>query len=294
MGRLHACMLSADRAWPLVRGTPQGSRPDRACERRPMIEIAGLQKSYGTRRIIDGISLSVPKGTVCGVLGPSGSGKSTLLRCVNFLEPYEAGEIRIDGELVGYAEHGRGSLVRRPRREIARMRSECCMVFQQFNLFSHMTALENVTVALVKVRSLPRAVARERAAGLIDTVGLSARKAGSAAGKDVYPAFWSGGEQQRVAIARALAMEPKVLLLDEVTSALDPERAAEVLDVIAALAREGMTMIMVTHQVHFAREVSQNIVFMDEGRVVESGPPGMLASPSTERLRGFLRHLRLT
>jgi len=252
-----------------------------------MIEIAGLQKSYGTRRIIDGISLSVPRGTVCGVLGPSGSGKSTLLRCVNFLEPYEGGEIRIDGELVGYAEHGRGRRARRPRREIARMRSECCMVFQQFNLVSHMTALENVTVALVKVRSLPRAVARERAAALIDKVGLSARK-------DAHPAFLSGAEQQRVAIARALAMEPKVLLLDEVTSALDPERAAEVLDVIAALAREGMTMIMVTHQVHFAREVSQNIVFMDEGRVVESGPPGMLASPSTERLRGFLRHLRLT
>jgi polar amino acid transport system ATP-binding protein len=252
-----------------------------------MIEIAGLQKSYGTRRVIDGVSLSVPKGTVCGVLGPSGSGKSTLLRCVNFLEPYEGGEIRIDGELVGYAEHGGGRRARRPRREIARMRSECCMVFQQFNLFSHMTALENVTVALVKVRSLPRAVARERAAGLIDKVGLSARK-------DAYPAFLSGGEQQRVAIARALAMEPKVLLLDEVTSALDPERAAEVLDVIAALAREGMTMIMVTHQVHFAREVSQNIVFMDEGRVVENGPPGMLVCPSTERLRSFLRHLRLT
>jgi polar amino acid transport system ATP-binding protein len=252
-----------------------------------MIEIAGLQKSYGARRIIDGISLSVPKGTVCGVLGPSGSGKSTLLRCVNFLEPYERGEIRIEGELVGYAEHGGTRRTRRPHREIARMRSQCCMVFQQFNLFSHMTALENVAVALVKVRNLPRAVARERAALLIEKVGLSARK-------DAYPAFLSGGEQQRVAIARALAMEPKVLLLDEVTSALDPERAAEVLDVIAALAREGMTMIMVTHQVHFAREVSQNIVFMDEGRMVESGPPGMLASPSTERLRGFLRHLRLT
>jgi polar amino acid transport system ATP-binding protein len=251
-----------------------------------MIEIAGLQKSYGERRIIDGVSLAVPKGTVCGVLGPSGSGKSTLLRCVNFLEAYEGGEVRIDGELVGYVERG-GRRARRPRREIAHMRSECCMVFQQFNLFSHMTALENVAVALVKVRGLQRAVARERAAGLIDKVGLSGRK-------DAYPAFLSGGEQQRVAIARALAMEPKVLLLDEVTSALDPERAAEVLDVIATLAREGMTMIMVTHQVHFAREVCQNIVFMDEGRVVESGSPAILASPSTERLRSFLRHLRLT
>jgi polar amino acid transport system ATP-binding protein len=251
-----------------------------------MIDIAGLRKSYGDRLIIDGVTLSVPQGTVCGVLGPSGSGKSTLLRCVNFLEPYEAGEIRIDGELVGY-DLPDGRRTPKSRREVARMRSQCCIVFQQFNLFSHMTALENVTAAPVRVRGLARGSARELAAALLEKVGLSARK-------DAYPAFLSGGEQQRVAIARALAMQPKVLLLDEVTSALDPERAAEVLDVIAALAREGMTMMMVTHQVHFAREVCRHIVFMDDGRIVEEGGPAMLASPTTERLRSFLRHLRLS
>jgi polar amino acid transport system ATP-binding protein len=250
-----------------------------------MIDIVGLRKSYGDRVIIDGVTLSVPQGTVCGILGPSGSGKSTLLRCVNFLEPYEGGEIRIDGELVGY-DVREGRRVPKPRRQVARMRSQCSIVFQQFNLFSHMTALENVSIAPLRVRGLNRNHARDSAAALLDKVGLSTRK-------DAYPAFLSGGEQQRVAIARALAMQPKVLLLDEVTSALDPERAAEVLDVIAALAREGMTMMMVTHQVHFAREVCRNMVFMDEGRMVEEGGPGMLASPSTERLRSFLRHLRL-
>jgi polar amino acid transport system ATP-binding protein len=251
-----------------------------------MIDIIGLRKSYDHRLIIDGVTLSVPQGTVCGILGPSGSGKSTLLRCVNFLETYEAGEIRIDGELVGYDVRD-GRRVSKARSEVARMRSQCSIVFQQFNLFSHMTALENVTVAPVRVRGLSRSRARESAAALLDKVGLSARK-------DAYPAFLSGGEQQRVAIARALAMQPKVLLLDEVTSALDPERAAEVLDVIAALAREGMTMMMVTHQVHFAREVCRNMVFMDEGRIIEEGGPAMLTSPTSERLRSFLRHLRLS
>jgi polar amino acid transport system ATP-binding protein len=251
-----------------------------------MIDIIGLRKSYDHRLIIDGVTLSVPQGTVCGILGPSGSGKSTLLRCVNFLETYEAGEIRIDGELVGYDVRD-GRRVSKARSEVARMRSQCSIVFQQFNLFSHMTALENVAVAPVRVRGLSRSRARESAAALLDKVGLSARK-------DAYPAFLSGGEQQRVAIARALAMQPKVLLLDEVTSALDPERAAEVLDVIAALAREGMTMMMVTHQVHFAREVCRNMVFMDEGHIIEEGGPAMLTSPTSERLRSFLRHLRLS
>jgi polar amino acid transport system ATP-binding protein len=227
----------------------------------------------------------VPKGTVCGVLGPSGSGKSTLLRCINFLEGFEAGEIRIDGERVGYDVHN-GQRVPKARREIARMRSQSCMVFQQFNLFSHMTAIENVAAAPVKVRGLNRTNALEQAAALLEKVGLSARKG-------AYPAFLSGGEQQRVAIARALAMQPKVLLLDEVTSALDPERAAEVLDVIAALAREGMTMMMVTHQAHFAREVCRHIVFMDNGHIIEEGGPDILDRPTTDRLRSFLRHLRL-
>ncbi|MCC7275668.1 MAG: amino acid ABC transporter ATP-binding protein [Alphaproteobacteria bacterium] len=250
-----------------------------------MIEIARLQKSYGDRPILDGVSLEVPQGTVCGVLGPSGSGKSTLLRCVNFLEPFEGGEIRIAGESVGY-DHRDGRRIPKPRQVVNRMRSECCMVFQQFNLFSHMTALENVAIAPYKIKGMSRRAAREQAVALLDKVGLGPRK-------DAYPAYLSGGEQQRVAIARALAMSPKVLLLDEVTSALDPERAAEVLDVIAALAADGMTMMMVTHQMHFAREVCRNIVFMDGGRIVEEGGPEMLAAPATDRLRSFLRHLRL-
>jgi polar amino acid transport system ATP-binding protein len=251
-----------------------------------MIEISSLRKSYANRLIINGITLSVPKGTVCGVLGPSGSGKTTLLRCINFLESYEAGEIRIDGELVGYDLRD-GRRIPKSTREIARMRSQCCMVFQQFNLFSHMTALENVMAAPLRVLGLGRSSAKQAADALLEKVGLSDRK-------DAYPAHLSGGEQQRVAIARALAMRPKVLLLDEVTSALDPERAAEVLDVVAALAGEGMTMMMVTHQVHFAREVCRHIVFMDNGTVVEEGGPDMLANPGTGRLRAFLRHLRLT
>ena len=252
----------------------------------PMIDISGLRKRYGERPILNGVSLTVPQGTVCGVLGPSGSGKSTLLRCVNFLESFEGGTIRIAGETVGYDERD-GRRHPKPRQAINRMRSECCMVFQQFNLFTHMTALENVAIALVKVRGIGRAAARELAAQQLDRVGLAPRR-------DAYPAQLSGGEQQRVAIARALAMEPKVLLLDEVTSALDPERAAEVLDVIATLAADGMTMMMVTHQVHFAREVCRNIVFMDGGVIVEECGPDRLLQPATERFRGFLRHLRLT
>ncbi|MGE0719390.1 MAG: amino acid ABC transporter ATP-binding protein [Alphaproteobacteria bacterium] len=251
-----------------------------------MIEIEGLRKRYGERVILDGVSLTVPQGTVCGVLGPSGSGKSTMLRCVNFLEPFEGGAIRIAGETVGYDEEG-GRRTAKARHVVNRMRSECCMVFQQFNLFAHMTALENVAVAPVKVKGMPRAEARALAATHLERVGLAPRSA-------AYPAELSGGEQQRVAIARALAMSPKVLLLDEVTSALDPERSAEVLDVIARLAAEGMTMMMVTHQVHFAREVCRNIVFMDGGHIVEEGGPDMLTAPATDRFRNFLRHLRLT
>jgi polar amino acid transport system ATP-binding protein len=250
-----------------------------------MIEIRDLTKCYGDRVILDGISVSIEQGGVCGVLGPSGSGKSTLLRCVNFLEPFTDGEIRVDGEAVGY-DVRQGKRTVKPRADIARMRSECCIVFQQYNLFSHMTALENVAIALIKVRKLSKREAQERAAALLEKVGLDARK-------DAYPAFLSGGEQQRVAIARALAMRPKVLLLDEVTSALDPERAAEVLDVIADLARDGMTMMMVTHQVHFAREVCNKIIFMDEGHIVEEGGPEAIMAPTSERFRLFLRHLRL-
>jgi polar amino acid transport system ATP-binding protein len=250
-----------------------------------MIEIQNLKKSFGERVILDDVSLTVQQGTVCGVLGPSGSGKSTLLRCVNFLETFESGQITIDGEAVGY-NYESGQRETLPSRTIARMRSQCCMVFQQFNLFSHMTALDNVAVALVKVRRMPRPAALEISDRLLGKVGLSHRK-------DAYPAFLSGGEQQRVAIARALAMEPKVLLLDEVTSALDPEKAAEVLDVIAELSREGMTMMMVTHQIHFAREICDQVIFMDGGGIVERGAPEILSQPATDRLKAFLRHLRL-
>lgn len=250
-----------------------------------MIEVRELKKSFGERVILDQVSLTVPQGTVCGILGPSGSGKSTLLRCVNFLETFEAGEIAIDGEPVGYRSvEGRREPL--PRKTIARMRSQCCMVFQQFNLFAHMTALENVSIALIKVKKMPKRSALEVAEGLLGKVGLTHRK-------DAYPAFLSGGEQQRVAIARALAMQPKVLLLDEVTSALDPERSAEVLDVIADLSREGMTMMMVTHQVHFAREICNQIIFMDGGVIVERGDSSMITDPSSDRLKSFLRHLRL-
>lgn len=249
-----------------------------------MIEILKLRKSFGDRVILDGVSLTVPQGTVCGILGPSGSGKSTLLRCVNFLETFEDGKICVDGESVGY-NYDEGRRLH-PSKFISRMRSECCMVFQQFNLFSHMTALDNVAVALVKVRKMPRTASREIAEKLLQKVGLSHRK-------DAYPAFLSGGEQQRVAIARALAMEPKVLLLDEVTSALDPEKAAEVLDVIADLSKEGMTMMMVTHQIHFAREICDQVIFMDDGVIVERGTPDILSRPESVRLTAFLRHLRL-
>jgi len=251
-----------------------------------MIEIDKLDKFYGKRQILDKVSHSVAKGTVCGILGPSGSGKSTLLRCIDFLEPYDGGEIRVDGELVGYRQVD-GVRRPRPRREIARMRSECSIVFQQFNLFVHMTALENVSVAPIKVKGMAKSQAVGLAESLLRKVGLVDRR-------HAYPAFMSGGEQQRVAIARALAMDPKVLLLDEVTSALDPERVAEVLDVIARLAADGITMLLVTHQVRFAQDICHDVVFMDEGRIVESGPPKVLKDPRTERLRAFLRHLKLT
>jgi polar amino acid transport system ATP-binding protein len=251
-----------------------------------MIEIEGLQKSYGKRRIIDGLSMTVPKGAVCGILGPSGSGKSTLLRCIDFLEPFEAGTITVAGETVGYDIRD-GRRVQKKRRAIARMRSECCIVFQQFNLFAHKTAIENVAVAPIKVRGIARRAALERAEALLAKVGLGARK-------DNYPASLSGGEQQRVAIARALAMDPKVLLLDEITSALDPERAIEVLDVVAQLAREGMTMILVTHQIHFAREICSQVVFLDEGKLVEAGGAEILSAPQSDRLRAFLKHMKLS
>lgn len=248
-----------------------------------MVRIEGIGKNYGALRVLDDVSLNVRKGTVCIIIGPSGSGKCTLLRCVNFLEPYDDGSIFIDEELVGYREeNGR----RRPRkqREIARMRAQTGMVFQDFNLFTHMTALENVAVAPIKVQGIPWAEANALAEEGLIKVGLKERMY-------AYPAFLSGGEQQRVAIARALGVQPKVLLLDEVTSALDPERIAEVLEVIRALAEEGLTMLIVTHEIPFAAEIADQVVFLDGGRLVESGGAETLAKPSTERLRTFLGKL---
>jgi polar amino acid transport system ATP-binding protein len=248
-----------------------------------MIRIEGVCKAFRSLQVLEDVSLRVPKGSFCIVIGPSGSGKSTLLKCINFLEPYDKGSIYIEEELVGFQERD-GQRRLRPRQEIAKMRSEACMVFQQFNLFTHMTAMENVMTAPIKVKRIPRPEAATVAERLLIRVGLKERM-------HAYPGFLSGGEQQRVAIARALAMEPKVILLDEVTSALDPELVAEVLEVIRKLAEEGMTMIVVTHEMEFAREIAHQVVFMDGGRVIERGGSEILDDPQTQRLQGFLGKL---
>jgi polar amino acid transport system ATP-binding protein len=252
-------------------------------DRRPpvMVRAEDVHKSFGSNHVLTGVDLEVRAGEVCCVLGPSGSGKSTLLRCVNHLEKIDAGRIWVDGELVGYRERG-GKLHELREREVAAQRRAIGMVFQRFNLFPHMTALDNVTEAPVLVGGEKRAEARDRAAALLRRVGLGDKLA-------AYPGQLSGGQQQRVAIARALAMRPKVMLFDEPTSALDPELVGEVLDVMKDLARDGMTMVVVTHEIGFAREVGDTLVFMDGGVVVESGVPRlMLAQPRHERTRAFL------
>jgi ABC-type polar amino acid transport system ATPase subunit len=248
-----------------------------------MIEIKDIWKSFGALQVLKGVSFDVPKGEVLVVLGPSGSGKSTMLRCINLLEDYQGGEIRIDGELVGYRMDADDRRIPRPEAENARLRERVGMVFQSFNLFPHRTALENVMMGPVHVRGMPKHEATGLALNLLEKVGL-AEKAGQ------YPATLSGGQQQRVAIARALAMRPKVMLFDEVTSALDPELVGEVLLVIRRLAEEGMTMIIVTHEIPFARDVGDHLVFMDSGMIVERGRPDrVLSAPSTDRLKLFLR-----
>jgi polar amino acid transport system ATP-binding protein len=215
------------------------------------------------------------------VIGPSGSGKSTFLRCINHLEKIDAGRLSVDGELVGYRERG-DRLYELPDREVCRKRSEIGMVFQHFNLFPHMTALENVVEAPIRVKKEARSSAEMRARALLDRVGLAEKV-------DAYPKQLSGGQQQRVAIARALAMQPKLMLFDEPTSALDPELVGEVLDVMRGLARDGMTMIVVTHEMGFAREVGDSLVFMDSGLIVEQGAPReVLANPQHERTQTFL------
>jgi len=250
---------------------------------QPMVEIRGLGKSYGRSRVLHDVSLEIRNGEVVAVIGPSGSGKTTLLRCIDLLEEFEQGEIRIDGEAVGYRVEPRGRRVRRPERELAAARSQIGIVFQSFNLFPHMKVLRNVIVAPVRVKGEARAEVEARARELLARVGLADKL-------DAYPAALSNGQQQRVAIARALAMRPKLMLFDEVTSALDPELVGEVLEVIRQLAAAGMTMLIVTHEMQFARDVAHRIVFMDSGSIIEEGPPDQIfEKPTSERLRNFLR-----
>ena len=246
-----------------------------------MVLAEGVRKKFGRLEVLKGISLEVAPREVMVLLGPSGSGKSTFLRCINHLEKIDGGLLSVDGELVGYRQSG-DTLHELKEREVARKRAEIGMVFQRFNLFPNMTALSNITVAPINVLGLKRARADERGLALLERVGLSDRA-------DAYPSQLSGGQQQRVAIARALAMEPKLMLFDEPTSALDPELVGEVLDVMKGLARDGMTMIVVTHEMGFAREVGDRVVFMDDGVVVEQGAPSeVFANPRHNRTKAFL------
>jgi polar amino acid transport system ATP-binding protein len=246
-----------------------------------MLKAEAVHKRFGRLEVLKGIDLSVDRGQVMCILGPSGSGKSTFLRCINHLEKINSGRLWVDGELVGYRQEG-DRLHELHEREVARKRAEIGMVFQHFNLFPHMTALENVTLAPIQVKGVPRSDARLRGQQLLGRVGLADKL-------DTYPVALSGGQQQRVAIARALAMEPKLMLFDEPTSALDPELVGDVLDAMRQLARDGMTMIVVTHEMGFAREVADQVVFMDDGVVVETGSPAnVLGSPRQERTRAFL------
>jgi len=247
----------------------------------PMVKSEGVHKRFGRLEVLRGIDMEVAPSEVMVIIGPSGGGKSTFLRCINHLEKITTGRLWVDGELVGYRE-AEGKIYELREREVARKRSEIGMVFQNFNLFPHMTAIENVIEAPVRVRGVPRDQALEEGQVLLERVGM-AEKA------PVYPAQLSGGQQQRVAIARALAMKPKLMLFDEPTSALDPELVGEVLDVMRSLANEGMTMIVVTHEMGFAREVGDALVFMDAGVIVESGSPReVLASPREQRTKAFL------
>ncbi|MFI1202897.1 amino acid ABC transporter ATP-binding protein [Streptomyces sp. NPDC020883] len=246
-----------------------------------MVEVRSVHKSFGSNEVLRGIDLAVAAGEVAVVLGPSGSGKSTLLRTINHLEKVDSGWISVDGALVGYRRSG-DKLYELREREILKQRTGIGFVFQNFNLFPHLTVLENLVEAPVAVQRRPRAQAEDTARRLLARVGL-AEKA------DAYPRQLSGGQQQRVAIARALALEPRLLLFDEPTSALDPELVGEVLDVIRDLAHQGTTMIVVTHEIGFAREIADTVVFMDGGRIVEQGPPAqVLDHPRHERTRAFL------
>ena len=250
-----------------------------------LLEIRGLHKRFGPTEVLKGVDCDVSASEVVAIIGSSGSGKTTMLRCINMLEDFEAGTIRIDGQEIGF-EVKNGKRHRRPEKEIARQRALTGMAFQQFNLFPHMTALENVMLGLVLAKKMTKDEARARGETWLDRVGLLARK-------DFYPSKLSGGQQQRVAIARAIAMSPRLMLFDEVTSALDPELVAEVLQVIRDLAQDGMTMLLVTHEMRFAYEVANRVIFMNQGRIGEDGDPKqMFVAPKTERLAEFLKSSR--
>ncbi|MFC4271378.1 ATP-binding cassette domain-containing protein [Sneathiella chungangensis] len=250
---------------------------------RHFIDVNDVEKWFGQLQVLKGINFEVTQGQVVALIGPSGSGKSTMLRCLNFTEQYDSGEIWIDGETVGYRFDGQGRRTVRPESEIARFRSHVGIVYQSYNLFPHISVLKNIMLAPVKVLGHSKTKARETAMDLLAKVGLSEKA-------DAFPINLSGGQQQRVAIARALAMEPKIMLFDEVTSALDPELVGEVLNVMRQLAADGMTMVVVTHEIQFAREVADKVIFMDHGVIVESGVPSeVLDNPKTERLQSFLQ-----
>ncbi|CAO3454486.1 ABC transporter, ATP-binding protein (cluster 3, basic aa/glutamine/opines) [Azospirillum argentinense] len=246
-----------------------------------MLRITNLGKSYGSARVLSGIDLDVQPHDVVAIIGPSGSGKSTLLKCINFLERYDEGEVRFGDELVGYVEaDGQRRLA--TERQTNRLRAEMGMVFQNFNLFPHMTTLQNVIEGPIQVKGVARDEAVRHAEQLLAKVGLADKR-------DVRPTKLSGGQQQRAAIARALAMRPRLMLFDEPTSALDPELVGEVLTTMRELAAEGMTMVIVTHEMSFARDVASRVVFMEGGRIVEEGPPGKIfTNPDNARTRAFL------
>jgi len=264
------------------------TREDQASGRdtgMPLVHAVNVMKSFDGNKVLKGIDLDVRKGQVVCLLGPSGSGKTTLLRCINQLETIDGGRIWVDGDLMGYQDRA-GRLHHLTGKAIAAQRREIGMVFQRFNLFPHKTTLENIMEAPIQVKGEKRAQARERAIALLERVGLEDKPS-------AYPAQLSGGQQQRVAIARALAMQPKLMLFDEPTSALDPELVGEVLAVMRELARDGMTMIVVTHEMSFAREVADHVVFMDDGVVVEHGDPAsVINNPQHARTRSFLRRMQ--
>src|SRR5690348_13124519 len=263
-----------------------GDRASAAINGLPMVDARDVHKSFHHNEVLRGISMQVRKGEVVVMIGPSGSGKTTFLRCINHLEKINQGKLYVDGELVGYRETPDGKIVEDTEKNIARIRAEIGMVFQRFNLFPHMTALENVMEAPIQVKRTPKEQAEARARELLRKVGLEQKA-------DAYPARLSGGQQQRVAIARALAMDPKLMLFDEATSALDPELVGEVLKVMRQLAEEGMTMVVVTHEMGFARDVADRVIFMDGGIIQEEGAPAELFSaPKNDRLRTFLGQIK--